>query len=71
MTLDEDIVSHKNFNIIAAINHSDNLAREHYTFFKKSAPSSWLHCNDAAVIPSKETALNNDTSNIFFYKNVS
>ena len=51
VTLDEDIVGCKKFNIIATINHSDNLAREHYTFFMKSAPSSWLHCNDAAVIP--------------------
>ena len=71
VTLDEDIVGHKKLNIIATINHSDNLAREHYTFFMKSTSSSWFHCNDAAVIPSKETALNNDTSYIFFYKNIS
>ena len=76
MTLGEDIVDHKKFNEIAAISHSGNLARGHYTYFIKSASSSssssssWFHCNDAAVIPSNETALNNDTY-IFFYKNMS
>ena len=74
MTLGEDIVDHKKFNEIATISHSGNLARGHYTYFIKSASSSssssWFHCNDAAVIPSNETALNNDTY-IFFYKNMS
>ena len=73
MTLGEDIVDHKKFNEIATISHSGNLARGHYTYFIKSASSSsssWFHCNDAAVTPSNETALNNDTY-IFFYKNMS
>ena len=71
VTLDKDIVDHKKFNEIATINHSGNLARGHYTYFIKSAlSSSWFHCNDAAVTPSNETALNNDTY-IFFYKNMS
>ena len=64
VTLDEDIVGHKKFNLIATINYSGNLARGHYTSFIKSTSSSWFHCSDAAVIPSKETALNNDTSYI-------
>ena len=77
VTLNEDIVGHKNFNPIATINHSGNLARGHYTSFIKSASSSssssssWSHCNGAAVIPSNETAQNNETSYIFFYKNMS
>ena len=71
VTLMEDIVGHKKFMLIATINHSGNLEREHSTSFIKSTSSSWFHCNDAAVIPSKETVLNNDTSYIFFFKNVS
>ena len=70
VTLREDIVGHKKFNLIATINHSGNLARDHYISFIKPMSSSWFHYNDAVVIPSKETALN-DTSYIFFYKNVS
>ena len=76
VTLDEDIVDHNKFNLFATINHSGNLARGRYTSFLKSASSSsssssWFHCNDAAVIPSNETALNNDTSYTFSYKNMS
>ena len=74
VTLDEDIVGHNKFNLFSTINHSGNLARGHYTSFIKSASSlssSWFHCNDAAVIPSNETAQNNDTSYTFFYKNMS
>ena len=59
------IVGHKKFNLIATINHSGNLPRGHHTSFIKyassSSSSSWFHCNDAAVIPSNETALINDT----------
>ena len=64
VALDEDIVVHKKFNLIATINHTGNLARGHYTSFIKST-LSWFHCNDAAVIPSNEKAVNNDTSFIF------
>ena len=66
VTLDEDIVGHKKFSVIATINYSGNLAREHYTCSIKSASSLWFHCNDAAVIPSNEAALNNYSSYIFF-----
>ena len=66
MTLDEDTVDRKEFNLIGTINHSGNLARKHYTALIKSTSSSWFPCGDVAVIPSKETALNNDTSYIFF-----
>ena len=68
VTLDEDIVGYRKFNIIATINHTVNLARGHYTSFIKSI-SSWFHCNDAAAIPSNETAVNNDTFYIFFLQN--
>ena len=74
VTLDEDIVGHNKFNLFSTINHSGNLARGHYTSFIKSASSSslsWFHCNDAAVIPSNETALNNNTFYTFSYKNMS
>ena len=70
VTLDEDIVGHKMFNLIATVNYTGNFARGYYTSFVKST-LSWFHCNDAAVIPSNETAVNKDTSYIFFYKNVS
>ena len=66
VTLDEDIVDHKKFNLTATINHTGNLARGHYTSYKST--SSWFHCNDAAVIPSNETAVNNATSYIFSTK---
>ena len=65
VTPDEDKVGHKKFNLIATINHTGNLARGHYTSSIKST-SSWFHCNDTAIIPSNEKAVNNDTSNIFF-----
>ena len=65
VTLDEDIVGYKKLNLIAKINHSGNLARGHHTSFIKSTSSSWFHCNDFAVIPSNETALNNDTFYFF------
>ena len=76
VTLDEDIVGHNKFNLFATINHLGNWARGRYTSFLKSASSSssssssWFHCNDAAVIPSNETALNNDTSYTFSCKNM-
>ena len=71
-TLDEDLLGHKKFNLIATINHSGNLAMGHFTsFIKSTSSSSWFHCNEAAVILSNETALNNDSSYIFFYKNMS
>ena len=69
VTLDEDKVGHKKFNLICTINHTSNWARGHYTSSIKST-SSWFHCNDTAVIPSNEKAVINDTSNIFFYQNV-
>ena len=65
VTLDEDIVGHKKLNLIATINHSGNLAMGHYAFSIKST-SSWHYCNDAVVIPSNETAVNNNTSIFFF-----
>ena len=68
VTLEEDIVSHEKFNLIAAMNHSGNLTRRHYTFLVKSTPSSWFHCNEDTVKPSKEAALNSDTSYIFSMK---
>ena len=71
VTLDEDVGDHKKFNLIATINHSGNLARGHHSSFIKSTSSAWFHCNNIAVLPSIEAALNNDTSYIFFYKNVS
>ena len=71
VTSHEDITGNKKFNLIATINHSGNLARGHYTSFIISTSLTWLYCNNAAVIASKETGLNNDTSYIFFYKNVS
>ena len=69
--LDEDIVVDKKFNRIATMKHSGNLARGHCTSFIKSTSSSWLHCNYGAVIPSKETALNNDISFFFFSTKIS
>ena len=68
VTLDEDIVGNKKFNLIATINHSGNLARAHYTSFIKSTSASWFHCVDTAVIPSNKTALNNGTSYVFSTK---
>ena len=69
VTLDEHIIGHKKFNLIATINHSCNLTKGHYTSFIKSTSSSWFHCNDAAIIiPSKEPALN---MAYFFCKNES
>ena len=65
VTLDEDIVGHKKFNLIGTINYTGNLTRGHYTLVIRST-SSWFHCNDAAVIPTNETAVNNNTY-IFFY----
>ena len=62
VTLDEDIVGHKNFNLIATINHSSNLAKWPYSSFINSTLSSWFNCNDAAVVPSKEAAA------LFIYK---
>ena len=63
--LNKDIVDHKKFKLMTTINHSYNLSRRHYTSFIKST-SSWFHCNDAADIPSKVTAVNNNNSFIFF-----
>ena len=69
--LDEDTVGHKKLNLIARLNHSCNLARRHYSSFIKSTSSSWFYCNNATALPSKGATLNNGTSYIFFYKNVS
>ena len=73
VTLDDrKVVGHNKFNLIATINHWGNLPMGHYTsFIKYASSSSWFHSNDAAVIPSNEAARNNDTSYIFFYKDMS
>ena len=68
VVIDSDIISHKNFKLIASINHSGSLERGHYTALINLS-SSWFHCNDAAVIKSNQT-VPADLCYILFYKAV-
>ena len=68
IVVDTDIISHKNFKLVASINHSGSLERGHYTALINSC-SSWFHYNDAAVIKSKQS-VPADLCYILFYKAV-
>ena len=66
VTLDKYIIGPEKFNLIAAINHLGNFAMGHYTSFKKSTSSSWFHCNDSVVLPSRKKAAQNSGKSYFF-----
>ena len=68
----EDEVSFINkYSLIATINHSGNLNRDHYwAFIKDLHSSSWYFCNDKLVLNVEERSLNNTRSYIFFYRKV-
>ena len=67
--VDNEVTYEKSFHLIATINHTGNLQRGHYTSFIKMANSkTWLHCNDAAVLKTVESKVNNSSSYIYFYE---
>ena len=68
ITVDTDIIFHKTFSLFAVVNHSGTLQRGHYTALVNNLPTStWFHCNDAAVIPSKQD-VSEELAYILFYK---
>ena len=69
--VDANVTAHKKFKLIGTINHTGTLQRGHYTsFIRPSGVQSWLHCNDAAVLGTKEAKVNSTTSYLFFYEAV-
>ena len=68
---EDDRIEPKDFKLLATVNHTGSLERGHYTSFVQMAGDDpWFHCNDAAVVRSKEEKVNNDTSYIYFYERI-
>ena len=66
---DNDRTEIKTFRLIGTINHTGSLQRGHFTtFIDLSRNNSWLHCNDAAVLPSNEDKINNNSSYLYFFE---
>ena len=64
--VEEDVSFHKMFNLIATVNHTGTLDKQHYTaYVKPSNSSSWQFCNDAAVLGFSVEKVNNTSSFTF------
>ena len=66
--VDSDIRYNKRFNLVATINHTGNLRQGHYTAYIKNASTTWLHCNDSAVLPTSKSMLDNTSSYLLFFE---
>ena len=65
----DNVEINKKYRLLGTINHSGSLSRGHYTaFIRMLNENSWLLCNDAAVLNSKETELDNNSSYIYFFE---
>ena len=68
VSVDNSISFNKMFKLIGTVNHSGNLDRGHYTaHIGDRFSTSWLHCNDSAVIQCKKSSANNSCY-VLFYK---
>ena len=60
---------HKKFSLKATANHTGTLNRGQYTaFIKQLNTSSWLFCNDAAIVRSSVEKTNNTSIYIYVYE---
>ena len=67
--VDGEVTIYSQFHLIGTINHTGNLNRGHYTAFTKFLNSgTWKFYNDAAVIDSVESSINNSSSYLYFYE---
>ena len=67
----DDVSFHKEFNLIAAVNHTGILDKGHYTaYVKLSHALSWQFCNDAAVLRSFVDKVNNTSSDVYIYNTI-
>ena len=67
--VDGEVAMRKNYQLVATVNHEGTLNSGHYwAYINDQASSSWLHCNDRAVVPANSKTLNNSYSYILFYE---
>ena len=68
ITVEDEVSFTNKYSLIATINHSGALNRDHYwAFIKDLHSSSWYLCSDKLVFNVEERSLNNTTSYILFY----
>ena len=71
ITIEDEVSFINKYSLIATINHSSTLSREHYWgCIKDLHLHFWYLCNDKLVSNVEETYLNNTTSYIIFYSKV-
>ena len=71
ITIEEEVSFINKYSLIATVNHSGTLRREHYwPCIKDLHWPCWYLCNDKSVSNVEETYLNNTTSYILFYSKV-
>ena len=66
----DDSIKNEKYKLLATVNHTGSLDRGHYTAYIRRQQDSWLHCNDAAVVLSEESKVNNDSSYVYFYEKI-
>ena len=68
VVVDNEIITQKPYKLIGTVNHSGDLNRGHYTAHILDPDLSvWIHCNDAAVVPSSKKPPDN-LCYILFYR---
>ena len=71
ITVDDEVSFTNLYSLIATINHSGTVNRDHYWAFIKDLHSSFCYsCNDKLIFNVQERSLNDTTSYILFYKKV-
>ena len=71
ITIEDKVSFIKKYSLIATINHSGTLTREHYwACIKDLHLPYWYLCNDNLISNVEESYVNNSTSYILFYRKV-
>ena len=67
VSAEDDVTFYKTYSLIGSINHLGTLDRGHYTaHICNRSSTNWYHCNDAAVVPCKKSAVNNSCYILFY-----
>ena len=70
MALDDEVSFTNKYSLVATINQSGSLDRDHYWAFIKDAPSKhWFSCNDRVILNVNEKTLSNSSSYVYFSLN--
>ena len=69
ISVDSDVSYTKSFHLVGYIVHSGTMQRGHYTaYVKERDKSSWLLCNDKAVIHIEGDLKDSEMSYVLFYE---